>query len=264
MPKIGFADESGTDSKSPCYAIGVLLLDVNRLSAFEGVLQGLRVTHGISHELKWKRISNSHGAINFLLEALDLILKSTTVTFDVIVVRKTLFRNWQGDAIQQEKAFYQTYTFLLRHVLNRVRDAAEVVIDDRSDSYGKQHEVIETIGNRMLAKLESSGRLDAVRKVNSKESPGIQVADLLTGVVTAAHNVYLKPETQMHAGKRLAIERVAQMLGWDRLCYDTYPHPRFNVWHFPIEFRADPASRDPAPTGSIPYVLPSEVVSGRG
>lgn len=98
-----------------------------------------------------------------------------------------------------------------------------------------------------------------MRKVNSKGSNGVQVADLLTGVVTAAHNLYLLPEMQLHPGKRVAIDRVARMLGWDRLCYDTYPHPRFNIWHFPIEFRAEPASRHPNPTRAVSYVLPSEV-----
>lgn len=159
MPKIGFADESGTDSGSPCYGIGVLLLDSSRAQSFEEVANALRESHGVQHELKWTRIGNGHGAINFLLETLDLILKSKTATFDVIVVRKSQYQNWHGNTTKLEKAFYQTYTFLLRHVLRRLRDTAEIVIDDRSDRYDKQAEVVETIGNRMLVRLQSSGPL---------------------------------------------------------------------------------------------------------
>src|SRR5258708_17341401 len=101
MAKVGFADESGTDARSLCYAIGVLLLESDRRAAFEEVVSGLRQKHGVPHELKWNRISNSHGAINFLLDIFALILRSSTATFDVIVVRKELFRNWQGDASRQ-------------------------------------------------------------------------------------------------------------------------------------------------------------------
>lgn len=254
MARIGFADESGTDSRSPCYTIGVVLLGGDEREPFSAEVDRLRQAHGIAYELKWTRIANSHGAINFMLAALDLILRSPTATFDAIVVNKALFRNWRGDTTKQERAFYQTYTFLLRHVLARVRDTAEISIDARSDSYAKQHEVVETIGNRMLAKLASTGRIETVKKVDSKTSPGIQVADLLTGAVNAGHVLHLKPDTQVHRGKLLAISRIAEMLGWDHLCYDTFPHPKFNVWHFPIEYRANPASRNPVPATTVPYV----------
>lgn len=259
MPRIGFADESGTDPSSACYAIGVLLLDSEKVDAFNQTVAGLREVHGVPNELKWTKISTSHGEINLLLHVLEKVLKSGLASFDAMVVNKALYRNWQGGPADREKAFYQTYTFLLRHILNRVRDTAEIFIDDRSDSYGKQHEVVETIGNRMLSKLQSSGRLASVRKVDSKETPGIQVADLITGAILAGHNLHLKPGFRVHPGKELALARVAQMLGWSRLCYDTYPEPQFNVWHFPIEYRATPATVRVVPASEVPFVCAADL-----
>jgi hypothetical protein len=261
MGKIGFADESGTDSLSPCYSIGVILVDSVALGDFDGRLQSLKSNHNIQHELKWNKISNSHGAINFLLGSLDCLLSFPGITFDVIVVRKDVFRNWQGGQENREQAFYQTYTLLLKHILQRTKDVADILIDNRSDSYPKQHEVVETIGNRMLAKLHSKGRLNSVRKVDSKQHLSIQVADIITGLINAGHNIFLKPDYQLNSGKRLAIQRAGQMLGWDRLCYDTFPHPQFNIWHFPIEFRAIPGSREPIPTLPIPWIVPADLDS---
>lgn len=259
MPKTGFADESGTDSGCPCYTIGVVLVSAERLGHFEEHFGRLRVAHGVTDELKWTRISRGHGAINFLLDALDFVLHEPDVTFDAIVVRKKVYRNWQGGQAQQETAFYQTYTFLLRHIIRRVRDTAEIAIDDRSDTYPLHHEVVETVGNRMLAQLASTGRLDEVRRVNSHDVIGVQIADLLAGVVNAAHHRHLNAEAPMNAGKLLTIERAAAMLGWDRLCYDTYPHDKFNIWHFPSEYRALPATREPRPTRPVPYVTADDL-----
>jgi len=101
---------------------------------------------------------------------------------------------------------------------------------------------MQTIGNYMLAQLASSGRLDRVEKVESRESVGVQVADLLTGAITAAHSRKLNSKFPLHKGKQLAIERLADMIGWDDLCYDTMPSDKINIWHFPKEYRAFPAT----------------------
>lgn len=166
---------------------------------------------------------------------------------------------WQGGAAEHETAFYKTYTYLLRHISARARQTTEVVIDARSDRYGKRDEAMLTIGNRMLARLASGGQLGSVRKVTSHESPGVQLADGLTGAINTAH-LLASQDLSVHPGKVLAIRRLATQLGWDHLAYDTYPHPKFNVWHCPIEFRG--ASRDPAPSGIVPYVSAADLNAG--
>ena len=85
-----------------------------------------------------------------------------------------------------------------------------------------------------LERLASKGRLASVRKVPSSQYVGIQIADLLTGAINAAHSLKLNPNLPIHPGKRLAIEQLAELLGWDDLCYDTMPSEKFNIWHFPL------------------------------
>ena len=67
------------------------------------------------------------------------------------------------------------------------------------------------------------------------------------------------PEAPLNAGKRLAIERMASLLGWDALHYDTYPHDKFNIWHFPTEYRADPATREIRVPRMIPFITPNDL-----
>jgi hypothetical protein len=259
MPRVAFADESGTDANCGCYAIGVASVAAEHREAFEARIAELKGIHGVQGEAKWTRVRKGHGAINFVLDSLAHVLDTPSATFDVIVVKKALYNNWQGGAQQQETAFYKTYTYLLRHITRRAKDTTEVFIDAKSAKYPKHHEAIQTIGNRMLAKLAATGALGAVTPVSSHESLGIQLADVLTGAINSAHLVATQ-KLSIHYGKQIAIQRLAAQLGWDHLAYDTYPHPKLNIWHFPTEFRGP--SRDPKPSGTIPYVNASDVVPG--
>lgn len=162
----------------------------------------------------------------------------------------------------QEDAFYQTYTYLLRHIADRAGQPATIFIDDRTDSYPKRDEMIETIGNHMLSQLASDGRLIGVQRVNSRESVGVQVADLLVGAINAAHYRQLNPSFPLHPAKQLAIKRLSELLGWDDLCYDTMPSDKFNVWHFPKEYRATPKTRWVYPANRVPYVSEIDLIRG--
>jgi len=254
MKRLAFEDESGTDGRTSCYSIGVLSIDADRFDAFNEFFNSKLLEHGVQGEAKWTRVRMSHGLINFTLDALASILRSDSASFDVIVVNTNLFRNWALRLVTNETAFYQTYTYLLRHIANRAKATADVYIDDRSDAYAKRNEVIERIGNRMLQRLSSKGRLESVSKVSSGNYVGIQIADLLTGAINAAHSLKLNSKLPIHPGKRLAIKRLAEMLGWDDLCYDTIPSEKFNIWHFPIEYRSFPRTQAINPTGTIRYI----------
>lgn len=88
----------------------------------------------------------------------------------------------------------------------------------------------------------------------------MQLADVLTGAINTAHVLRLQT-VAVHPGKHLALERLASQLGWNHLAYDTYPHPKFNVWHFPMEYRGP--SRDPAPLATVPYVAREDLRTGQ-
>ena len=262
MERIAFADESGTHGNPNCYSIGVVSLDAAYREEFERYFRSKLLTHGVQGEAKWTKVRESHGLINFALVALYSILHSRTACFDVMVVNTSVFRNWNSLRMTREDAFYQTYTYLLRHIAKRANRPSEIYVDDCDDSYAKRDEMIEHIGNNMLAQLAGKGRLTGVHKADSRAYVGIQVADVLTGAVNAAHARRFDPEFTPHLGKQLAIERLAKMVGWNDLCYDTFPSNKFNVWHFPTEYRARPRTQQVNIQTIIPYILPVDLILG--
>jgi hypothetical protein len=252
--RIAFADESGTHGPTRCYGIGAVSLEADRLEAFNAKFAQLKTKHNLGSELNWEELHNRFSDINAILDWVDVILRATTATFDVIVVNTALYKNWSCSTMTREKAFYRTYTQLLTTVAKRGAAPTKVSIDERSDSYPRNNEVIELVGNRMLAQLAESGTLKNVEMVSSAATPGIQVADVLVGLIVAAHTRLLDLDAPMNPAKHLAIDRVATMFGWDHLFYDTMPLSKLNIWHFPIEWRAQPRTRDIKYSGMVPYV----------
>ena len=51
MSRIAFADESGLDPKTHCYAIGVLSFDESRLESFERAFERRKARHSVPNEL---------------------------------------------------------------------------------------------------------------------------------------------------------------------------------------------------------------------
>jgi hypothetical protein len=86
------------------------------------------------------------------------------------------------------------------------------------------------------------------------------VPEYATGAINTAHNRYLNPEIQINSGKKLLINKLSSMLGWDDLCYDTFPSEDFNIWHFPEEYRATPATKHINYSSSIPYITAEELL----
>ena len=256
MAKFLFADESGMSPSEPCYSIGVLVVPETSLDDFDKEFARLVEVHGVVGEVRWTKVAKSHGLMNLSIDLFRYVLRSE-LCFNSIVVLKKPYRKWQSGAL--DEAFYTTYGILLGHCLKGQRGDYLAFIDDRSEAYGKHDEALQIVTNRMLDKIAAPAKLVAVNQSDSKKHLGIQAADMLTGAIKAAHHLFLDPNCPLSAGKRLLLDRLAATLGWDALHYDTWPNQEFNIWHFPLEYRARPRTVELRPNYDIPYVTATEL-----
>lgn len=255
MQYILFSDESGISSVDQCYTIGALIIPKSYVATFHKFLQLLKKQYNIKHEMKWKNVNTSYNVMNFAIDLMKELFKGPVI-FTCIVVLKAKYRKW---AENKETAFYTTYSLLMEHIARVLEGEIEAQIDERSDAYSKHHEVVEIITNYKLHSYE--GNISKVKKVDSKEYIEIQAVDILTGAINAGHNLYLNPSVQIHSGKILLLQRLATMVGWDVLQYDTYPNAEFNIWHFPMEeYRSVPDTKNIWPNLNIPYISHEELV----
>jgi len=252
-----FADESGTSAVDKCFTIGCLLVPNNFLGDFEQQVRHLIKKHNLpdERELKWSGIKKNYGMVNLLIDLTQLITNSPA-SFICKVSWKQPYYNWQAN---EEVAFYKSYTMLMSYCARILKSDINAKIDDKSDSHSKHAEVVEIIGNHNLK--DRLGSIAEVKKCDSKSELLIQVADLFTGAINASHNLFLHPEAQIHKGKVLAINKIAECLGWDALHYDTYPNADINIWHFPEkEYRKVPNTLDVVPTNNVAYVSREDVM----
>jgi hypothetical protein len=70
---------------------------------------------------------------------------------------------------------------------------------------------------------------------------------------------FLNPNLTLSRAKEAAFVKMANMLGWDKLHYDTYPNQSFNLWHFPIDNKARPATKKIKINNKIKAVSVSEI-----
>ncbi len=195
--------------------------------------------HGLSDELKWTKIGSYRARSAAALAGVEMLLDAGA-RFDAILVEKSSYRKWRSD---KEDAFYHTYYQLARHI-GRVSDGpVELRIDQRYDRYAKRLEVLEIVTNRALAKMADGRLVSSVSMLDSRDNPLLQFTDVLVGAVTSDTAHYLDSGVPINSGKRELVARLAELVGWPRLCYDTFPNGLFNVWHFPIEFRGRPGTR---------------------
>lgn len=255
-----FADESATSPPHPCYGIGALVVPASHLDPFNAYVVRKLAEHGVAGEAHWTKIGNSHGVMNFALELWRDVLNHPTVRFGAIIVHKGMYRNWKLDA---EKAFYQTYTFLIRHVASVRPGEFDLAIDDRSDSYAKRDEVLGIVSNHMLRGLKAQSEIVRVKKNDSKLLPGLQVVDLFIGAVTHAHAMKLDPRCVPNPAKQLLMERMAEIAGWRDLYCDTMPDSVTNIWHFPEEWRATPETRRVSPKRAVTFVSAADLLAAR-
>lgn len=257
MEYLLYADESGTSPPDKCFTIGCLLVPSLYLDEFESRVLDLIKKHNLptDRELKWQRVKKSHGVINFLIDITQLLLTSP-VSYICKVSWKKHYKNWN---INEERAFYKSYTMLMSYCATTLHASITAKIDDKSDSYKNHVEVVKTIANYNLK--NKLGDVKDVEKCDSKSVLLIQIADLFTGAINASHSLYLNPAMEIHNGKKIAISKISECLGWDALHYDTYPNSNINIWHFPEkEYRAIPESLEIIPNSKVNYVLKEELV----
>jgi len=255
-----FCDESGQSHGSPCYTIGALTMPRGLIPQFDARIRKRREEFGIGPdmgELKWKKVKGERAIryVNFITALFYDVLMHPDMRLHFIVVDKRRFNKWNMRG-KREQAFYTTYNYLIGHASSHVRGTYAVLMDRRSDSYERWPEAMESIVNRLLGRRGGLGNVGHVEMVNSKKHPGVQLVDLFTGAVNAAHLLWIDQKAQMHPAKKIVMRCMARVLDWDHLGFDTFPVLRgsstanelFNVWHFPKSARG-PSQNAPVVDG---------------
>ena len=227
-------DESGVHG-SAHYGFGTIWLKWQRRGDFLEDFRAMRDRHGFRDECKWNKV-NSERNLPFYEELISYFFQRKWLVFHCLVIRKDAVRKDEFHKNDWDLARRKHFTMLLT---NKMRKALKrfpkrehefrVYVDPIASRYEKADEAVEVISNNVLNK-EFRGRspVKSVVTRNSKDTPSIQLCDLLLGAVMETWQQKASNPT------KLAVRQmIADHLGWNTLDSDTFVKERkFNIWYF--------------------------------
>lgn len=226
-------DESGIGGAT-YYGFGSLWMNWERRGDFVAEFRALREKHGYEYECKWKKCNNRNH-LNFFLDVVEHFFRHSWLAFHCIIIRKAIVdKGLHND--DYDLARRKHFTLLLTSKMGQVMKARpnrehtfRIWVDPIASRYAKADEAVEVISNNVLGQV--FGKIRPVDKVitrDSKDTPSIQMCDLLLGAVMDA---WLQ---QAHSETKQAVQQsISEHLGWANLRADTFPNERkFNIWYF--------------------------------
>lgn len=235
-----FCDESGFHG-TKLEGFGSLWMTYERRGDFARHWQELHESYFPPSEVKWTKVTKA--TLPFFEALVDWFFATNWLMFHCMVVGRdqvdmNLHKNDRD--LQRRKHF----TLLLAKKIQRFASPGKVYrirVDPMHSRYAKADEAAEVILRRMIekkARLPGKQTIHSLLTVDSKETPGVQLSDLLLGAVMAARHGVITA-----ASKTALVARIADHMGWPDLHSDTYPAVRkFNIWRF-----WDPTAGEPRP-----------------
>jgi len=226
-------DESGIHG-SPHYGFGSLWMKWQRRGDFAEDVREMRERHKYFSEIKWNTV-NSMRSVPFYEELIEYYFQRKWLVFQCLIVPKASVRKEFHDN-DWDLARRKHYTMLLT---NKMKKALErfpgrkhefrIHIDKIASRYAKADEAMEVITNNILnKKFRDASPVHSVLTRDSKDSPGIQLCDLMLGAVMETWH-----KRANHPAKKAVRQCIANHLGWDALDADTFITERkFNIWYF--------------------------------
>lgn len=185
-----YCDESGLEALSRreehLYSAigGIWLPNENRVDLKE-TIKVIKEKHGIHGELKWNKLSPSY--FELYKDIIDYFFQSDYIRFRTILIESSKVDHIRFNNTDPELGFYKFYYQLLHHWIydfNSYNIFVDLKVNRDKNRLKELRNVLD------LSNLTSG--ITQVQGLPSDESLGIQLADILTGLVAAKFNNEIK------------------------------------------------------------------------
>lgn len=189
-----YCDESGLEALTRKDAhlftgIGGIWLPSEKRKDLKDSIAAIKAKHNIRGELKWKKVSPVY--FELYKDVLDFFFKSDYIRFRIVLIESSKVDNHTFNNRDAELGFYKFYYQLLQHWIFSY-NSYDVFLDYKVNrNKGRLKELKKVLEN---SNLTSEIRL--VQGLPSEQSAGIQLADILTGVVVSKFNNEISGEAK--------------------------------------------------------------------
>lgn len=181
-----YCDESGIEALSnkdahKFMAIGGVWMPTDYRVTFKEKLNAIKVKHSIGGEFKWQKLSPAY--LSFYKDLVDYFFNTSQLRFRAVAVEASKVDHIKFNNADAELGFYKFYYQLLHHWIYDF-NTYDIFVDLKVNrDVGRLKKLKEVLGNANLTSsiLQTQG-------LPSEQSLGIQLADVLTGLVSSKLN----------------------------------------------------------------------------
>ncbi len=191
-----YCDESGlealTRKDAHTYtAIGGIWMPSDFRPIFKEKFNLIRAKHNVKRELKWNKISPKFFELH--KDILDFFFQTDQLRFRVILVEANKVNNFKFNDKDAELGFYKFYYQLLNKWIFDNNNYS-IFLDLKENRDKGRLKSLE----RCLDYANLTSEIERVQGLPSDESLGIQLADILTGLVNAKFNQNTTSEAKIN------------------------------------------------------------------
>ncbi len=181
-----YSDESCIEALSDSSAhkyigIGSIWLQASERAVLKRDIAKIKRDYSFNGELKWKKVSPS--SYNFYKRILDYFFNADYLRARVIVIESSKVNNYKFHESDAELSFYKFYYQLIKHWIFDFNEYS-IFLDYKVN---RDKSRLKTL-KRVLNYSNLTSVINNVQALPSEQSAGIQLADVVTGLVTAKFN----------------------------------------------------------------------------
>jgi hypothetical protein len=189
-----YCDESGlealTRKEAHRYtAIGGIWMPADFRGTFKENVNQIKQQHNIHGELKWHKVSPAFASV--YSDLLNYFFHTAELRFRVILIEARTVDNYRFNDKDAELGFYKFYYQLLHHWIFDF-NKYDIFLDYKINrNKGRLNEL-----KKVLRASNLTSDVNQVQALPSHQSAGIQLADVLTGLVAAKFNNEISSQTK--------------------------------------------------------------------
>lgn len=181
-----YCDESGLEALSRkdahlFSAIGGIWLPASYRGVLKENMYAIKEKYKIHGELKWKKLSPSY--FDLYSDVVNYFLETPELRFRVILMESKTIDNFRFNNKDAELGFYKFYYQLLHHWIFDFNNYSIYLDYKVNRDKGRLNELKRVLDNSNL-----TTNIKYVQALPSHQSLGIQMADILTGLVASKFN----------------------------------------------------------------------------
>lgn len=189
-----YCDESGLEALTRkdahhYTAIGGIWMPSDFRATFKNNVNQIKQKHNINGELKWHKISPAFAGV--YTDLLKYFFNTDELRFRVILIESKTVDNYRFNDKDAELGFYKFYYQLLHHWIFDF-NKYDIFLDYKINRNKGRLNVLKKV---LRASNLTSG-VTQVQALPSDQSVGIQLADVLTGLVAAKFNNKTSSQTK--------------------------------------------------------------------